>query len=261
MQALLVTAGLYLGYAAVGFVGIGGELRYLALIAAFFLLPAYVLRNDPDRIARWQVGPGILPPWSRRGGMTALLWMLAVFPVFVLGFLWFYDRVCHGDTSVLRPVLWIEQMTPAAGSLERYLERFCRAHNGGFWPDGLRVPELWLAYAGLGVVLEIAKELFTIALPEEVFHRGYLMSALEERWPPGRRIFGVPFGVAAVLASLVFALGHLVGEMAIARLATFFPSLLFSWLWRRSGSLWAPALFHAGSNVLMSVLLASTFGR
>jgi membrane protease YdiL (CAAX protease family) len=259
--ALWVTAALYLGYAALGLLPIPGELRYLGLIAAFFLLPAYVLRSDPARIERWQVGPGILPPWSRRGGITAALWMLAVFPIFVIGFLWFYERVCGGDTTVLQPVLWLEAMTPAAGSLEQYLARFCRSHGGDFWPDAIRVPSSWLAYGGLGVVLEVAKELFTIALPEEVFHRGYLMSALEERWPPSRRVFGVPFGLAAVLASLVFALGHLVGEMAIARLATFFPSLLFSFLWRRSGSLWAPALFHAGSNVLMSVLLASTFGR
>ena len=49
------------------------------------------------------------------------------------------------------------------------------------------------------------------------------------------------------------------GMAEVARLATFFPSLLFSWLWRGSGSLWAPALFHAASNLLMAVLLASTF--
>jgi membrane protease YdiL (CAAX protease family) len=87
------------------------------------------------------------------------------------------------------------------------------------------------------------------------------MSALEERWPPRRRVFGVPFGLAAVLASLLFAVGHLVGMAELARLATFFPALLFSWLWRRCGSLWAPALFHAGSNLLMAVLIASTFPR
>jgi membrane protease YdiL (CAAX protease family) len=34
---------------------------------------------------------------------------------------------------------------------------------------------------------------------------------------------------------------------------------VFAWLWRRSDSLWAPALFHVGSNLLMDVLLASTF--
>ena len=36
-------------------------------------------------------------------------------------------------------------------------------------------------------------------------------------------------------------------------------ALVFAWLWRRSGSLWAPALFHMAANLLMELLLASTF--
>jgi len=55
------------------------------------------------------------------------------------------------------------------------------------------------------------------------------------------------------------AIGHLVGMAQAARLATFFPALVFAWLWRRSGSLWAPALFHTAANLLMDLLLASTF--
>jgi len=261
-QALAVTAALYLGYAALGAVGLSNDLRYLGLVAGFYLLPGYLLRRDPERARQWQVGPdGVIPRWSWRGAKWAAILALLVFPPFVLGFLWFYAKVCHGELGVLSPVLWIEGLTPAAGGLERYLDRFCRAYGGEFWPTSLRVPEAWLLYAGAGVLLEVAKELFTIALPEEVFHRGYLMSALEERWPARRRILGAPLGLAALLACVIFAVGHLVGEMALARLATFFPSLVFSWLWRRSGSLWAPALFHAASNLLMSVLLASTFGR
>lgn len=261
-QALVVTAALYLGYAALGAVGLSNDLRYLGLVAGFYLLPGYLLRGDPERARQWQVGPdGVIPRWSWRGAKWAAILALLVFPPFVLGSLWFYAKVCHGELGVLSPVLWIEGLTPAAGGLERYLDRFCRAYGGEFWPTSLRVPEAWLLYGGAGVLLEVAKELFTIALPEEVFHRGYLMSALEERWPARRRILGAPLGLAALLACLIFAVGHLVGEMALARLATFFPSLVFSWLWRRSGSLWAPALFHAASNLLMSVLLASTFGR
>jgi membrane protease YdiL (CAAX protease family) len=85
------------------------------------------------------------------------------------------------------------------------------------------------------------------------------MSALELRWPPTRKLFGVPFGWAAIISSVLFALGHLVANPSTARLATFFPALVFAWLWRRSDSLWAPALFHVASNLLMDVLLASTF--
>ncbi len=261
-QALLVTAALYVGYLLLGLVGLGDDIRYLGLVAGFYLLPGYILRRDPERARAWQVGPdGVIPRWSWRGAKWAALVAAVVFPPFVLGFLWFYAEVCNGNLAVLSPVLWVEGLTPAAGGLEHYLGRFCRTYVGSFWPGALRLPEAWLLYAGFGMLLEIAKELFTIALPEEVFHRGYLMSALEERWPARRRIFGAPLGIAALLASFVFAMGHLVGELAVARLATFFPSLVFSWLWRRSGSLWAPALFHAASNLLMSLLLASTFAR
>jgi membrane protease YdiL (CAAX protease family) len=259
-QALLVTAALYVGYGLLGLLPVPADARYLALVAAFYFLPGIMLRRDPERQRRWQVGPErVIPPWSWAGARLFAVVAAVVFPIFVLGFFFFYARVCEGDMRLLAPVLWVEELTPWAGGLEGFLGRLCRAHDGGFWPEALRLPAEWLRYGGLGLPLAVAVELFAIALPEEVFHRGYLMSALEERWPPRRRILGAPLGLAAVVASLAFAVGHLVGMAEAARLATFFPALVFSWLWRRSGSLWAPALFHAASNLLMAVLIASTF--
>lgn len=259
-QAIGITAAIYGGYGLLGLLPVPADLRYLALVAAFYFVPGWMLRDDPARQRRYQVGPErVIPPWSWRGARLAAVVVALVFPVFVLGFLLFYARVCDGDTRVLAPVLWVEGLTPFAGGLENYLQRLCRPHGGGFWPEHWQLPAEWLRYGGLGGLLAAAVELFAIALPEEVFHRGYLMSALEERWPPRRRILGAPLGLAAVLASLMFAVGHLVGMAELARLATFFPSLVFCWLWRRSGSLWAPALFHTASNLLMAVLIASTF--
>lgn len=259
-QALGVTAAVYLVYGLLGFLPVPADLRYLALVASFYFLPGVVLRRDPERQRRYQVGPErVIPPWSWAGARLFAIVAALVFPIFVLAFFLFYARVCEGDTRVLAPVLWLEGLTPWAGGLEGFLERLCRPHAGGFWPEALRLPAEWLRYGGLGLPLAVAVELFAIALPEEVFHRGYLMSALEERWPPRRRILGAPLGLAAVVASLAFAVGHLVGMAEAARLFTFFPALVFSWLWRRSGSLWAPALFHAAANLLMAVLIASTF--
>ncbi len=261
-RALLATAGLYGGYAVLGLVGLHPDLRYLALVGAFYFLPQWMLKDDEDRQARYQVGPGgVVPPWDWRGARVAGLMALAVFPPFVLAFLWFYAQVCAGDLTLLSPVIAIESLTPAAGGLETYLARLCRAHNGAFWPDALHLPADWLQYGGLGTVLAVAIEVFAIALPEEVFHRGYLMSALEELWPPKVSVLGAKLGLGALAASVLFAVGHLVGMAEVARLATFFPALVFSWLWRRSNTLWAPALFHAASNLLMAVLLASTFPR
>lgn len=264
-QALLVTLAVYAGYALLGLLAVPGDLRYLALVGCFYFLPSWVLRRDPERQARWQIGPrSVIPAWHWRGAKVAAVAILAVFPPFVLFFLWFYAQVCPGepaDVFFMRPVLWAEQLTPATGQLDRYFDNLCRPHNGELWPDRIRLPVDWLEYGGAALVFAVAIELFAIAMPEEVFHRGYLMSALQERWAPRRRLFGVPFGLAAVLSSALFAVGHLVGMAEGARLATFFPALLFAWLWRKSDSLWAPALFHAASNLLMAILIASTFPR
>jgi membrane protease YdiL (CAAX protease family) len=270
-RALGVTAAVYLGYGLCGLLPLPADLRTLGLVAAFYFLPGVMLRRDPERQRRYQVGPDrVIPPWSWAGARLFALAAVVVLPVFVLGFFLFYARVCEGDTRVLAPVLWVEGLTPWSGGLERFLEGLCRSHAGGPWPTALHLPPEWLrplpaAMQGSGpgwalaIALAVAVELFAIALPEEVFHRGYLMSALEERWPPKHRILGARLGLGAVVASLAFAVGHLVGMAEAARLATFFPALLFSWLWRRSGSLWAPALFHAAANLLMAVLIASTF--
>jgi membrane protease YdiL (CAAX protease family) len=261
--ALLATVVLYGGYAllrAIPAPPLIAESLGIVLIAGFYFLPGILLRKRPELARRWQVGPEVpIPPWRRSGGRWALLAALAIFPPFALLTWWFYAQVCGGDLSLLSPVIAIEAHTPADGTLERFLHRQCRRYPGEFWPRGLYFPSAWISYWGLGFVQAVAVGLFAIALPEEVFHRGYLMSALELRWPPKRKLFGVPFGWAAVFSSFLFALGHLISDPNPARLATFFPSLVFAWLWRRSDSLWAPALFHVASNLLMDVLLASTF--
>ena len=263
--AVLATIALYGGYGLLRQIPappLVAESLGIVLIAGFYFLPGVLLRRRPELARRWQVGPEVpIPPWKRSGWTWALGAALLIFPAFALLTWWFYWRVCQGDLSMLSPVLAVEAWTPADGSLERFLGRQCRSHPGGFWPRGVYVPAAWVSYYGLGFVQAVAVGLFAIALPEEVFHRGYLMGALEQRWPPKRKLFGVPFGLAAVLSSVLFALGHLVTAPNTARLATFFPALVFAWLWRRSDSLWAPALFHVASNLLMDVLLASTFPR
>ncbi|EDM75125.1 CAAX amino terminal protease family protein [Plesiocystis pacifica SIR-1] len=262
-RAVLATVGLYLGYGLIRqlpWPPVIAESIGLLLIAGFFLLPGWMLRDRPDLAARWQVGPDSpIPPWRRSGWRLALIAGALIFPVFAVGTWLFYWRVCQGDLTLLAPVIAVESWTPGAGGLERFFARQCRLHPGGLWPRGIYVPSEWAQYYGLGFLRAVAVGLFAVALPEEVFHRGYLMSALEQRFPPKREVLGVPFGWAAVISSALFALGHLVTVANTARLGTFFPALVFAWLWRRSDSLWAPALFHVASNLLMDMLLASTF--
>lgn len=257
--AILVTCALYAVY---------GVTRALApfdvgivIVAGFYFLPMLVLRKQPELAERYQVGPDMPIPQLRwKGVKIGLLACAIVFPIFAFATFWFYSRICAGDYTLLAPALWAEAKTPFAGTLEHFLGAQCRSYHGeGLLPPQLRIPASWAKYFGGGFVYALAIEIFAIALPEEVFHRGYLMSALEERWKPKRKLAGVAFGWAAVLSSIMFAVGHMVGEAQTHRLATFFPALIFAWLWRRSESLWAPAIFHAGSNLLMQVLLASTF--
>lgn len=93
-------------------------------------------------------------------------------------------------------------------------------------------------------------QLIVIALPEEAFFRGYLQSALDRTLGHRVRVLGAEVGPALLLGSAIFALGHLATVPAPARLAVFFPSLVFGWLRARTGGIGAGILFHAACNIL-----------
>jgi len=108
-----------------------------------------------------------------------------------------------------------------------------------------------------GTLLDLCLgHLLVIALPEEAFFRGYVQSSLDERWGTPHNLFGAQVGWGLVATSVVFALGHLLAVPYPARLAVFFPSLLFGWLRNRTGGVGASILFHGTCNVLAAVLAA-----
>ncbi|WP_437325449.1 myxosortase MrtC [Sorangium sp. So ce381] len=106
---------------------------------------------------------------------------------------------------------------------------------------------------------EIAAQLLVVALPEEAFFRGYLQSALDRVFPPRFRVAGATLGPAWLLSSAIFALGHVLTIQHPARLAVFFPALLFGWLRARTGGIGASLVFHAACN-LLSLTLARGYG-
>lgn len=112
------------------------------------------------------------------------------------------------------------------------------------WPEG--------SFAYL-----LLEQVAFIALPEEIFYRGWMQTVLARRWPARLRLFGADFGVSVWLTSLLFAVGHLASIPAPFRLAVFFPSLLFGWLRNRTDSVWPSILVHGLANVLQAVLIAS----
>lgn len=120
------------------------------------------------------------------------------------------------------------------------------------WHD-VQVPfTLHLPYA-LGDFL--LGQLVVVALPEEALFRGYFQTRLRDAFPRRRRLLGaeLPLGALSCQAAL-FALLHLLVGFAPARLAVFFPGLLFGYLREKRGGIGAAVWFHALSNLLSEVL-------
>lgn len=152
-----------------------------------------------------------------------------IFPLFALGYVAFFDIVCE------------------VGSLRALAPPGMCARFGGL--GGASLPMSTAAFLELAAV-----QLVVVALPEELFFRGMLLSLLERAHPPRWRLLGGGIGLALVLSSAMFALVHLPRDGDPRSLATFFPGLLFGWMRSATGSILAPALAHAASNVFIRVL-------
>ncbi len=165
-----------------------------------------------------------------RGAIAALGVAAVVFPVFAAGF-WTYAE--------LLPRL------PAA--LARTL-----APYGGVPRLAPRLPD---RFALLALV-----QLLVVALPEEMFYRGWMQTAWA-RAAPGRgvTVFGARLGAGFLWTQALFAAGHLV-VLQPWRLGTFFPGLLFGWLRERTGNVAAPVVLHVLSNLFIATLEASFYG-
>jgi membrane protease YdiL (CAAX protease family) len=101
---------------------------------------------------------------------------------------------------------------------------------------------------------EALGQVLVIALPEEAFYRGYLQTAFDEARPPRWHVLGARLGPGVLIASLLFALGHLATEPHPNRLAVFFPALLFGFLRARTGGIGVAVGYHAACNVFASFL-------
>jgi membrane protease YdiL (CAAX protease family) len=116
-------------------------------------------------------------------------------------------------------------------------------------------PAAWHALPWGTTANEIVGQLALIALPEEVFYRGYLQTRFDDAWPQRVRILGASVGPSLLVTSVIFAIGHLLTIHDPGRLAVFFPSLLFGWLRARTGGVGASIAFHASCNLFSATLL------
>jgi membrane protease YdiL (CAAX protease family) len=107
------------------------------------------------------------------------------------------------------------------------------------------------------LAMATAAQLIVVALPEELFFRGYVQGRLEDALPPTRKLGGARLGWAWIAQAALFALGHYLVTFEPQMLTRFFPGLAFGWMFARTRSILASTLFHAACNLLMSALAAS----
>jgi membrane protease YdiL (CAAX protease family) len=104
-----------------------------------------------------------------------------------------------------------------------------------------------------GVILD---QTLIVALPEEFFFRGYLQTQFDKSFGRPYRFLRADVGLGLPIAAAIFALCH-VPFGGPARMIVFFPGLFYGWLRARTDTIIVPTLYHAASNVLMKVMIAS----
>jgi len=109
-----------------------------------------------------------------------------------------------------------------------------------------------------GLVDFLLAQVVIVALPEEAFFRGYVQTTLTDAESGRLRVLGVPVAPRAwLLQALLFALVHVLSEPHPARLAVFFPGLLFGWVRAWRGGIGAALALHAMSNLYSEILARS----
>lgn len=121
------------------------------------------------------------------------------------------------------------------------------------WHTPLR-PFAWLPDQDLPAYA--LTQVIVVGLPEEALFRGYLQGRLADAWPRRVRLLGAPVSLGAwLLQAALFALLHFVVDYNPARLAVFFPALLFGWVRALRGGIGAAIFVHAACNLLSDLLI------
>ncbi len=204
-----------------------------ALIAFLFLfVPMYAATKRGEELEDY----GFRPEPVGRGLAIAGVSIAVIIPIFAIGYFAFYEIACNSSL--------LAHLVP---------HNMCGRY-GGF--AGIHAPVLTLTnetaptLSGEFILIQFA----VVALPEELFFRGFLLTMLEKRFPPKRRVLGGGIGLALVLSAAAFAIIHLPKDGDPRALATFFPGLLFGWMRSATGSILASTITHGFSNILVRVL-------
>ena len=119
--------------------------------------------------------------------------------------------------------------------------------HGTSQPFELALPDSPLSF--------VTAQLLLVALPEEAFFRGYLQTRLQNGEAKRVTMLGATFGPRSmILQAALFASVHFLVDPNPARLAVFFPALVFGWLRARRGGIGAAVFFHAACNIYSVIL-------
>jgi membrane protease YdiL (CAAX protease family) len=157
--------------------------------------------------------------------------------------------ICRLET--LRRDLLLVLLTCAAVFPMTYLIVW-RAHGMGLSiPLHSRRPSSYVTW--------VTYQFLYVALAEEVFFRGYVLSTLRRAFDRGRdrlrqRLTGGDWAAILVSAAL-FALAHWAVQEGVTVVLTFLPGVVLGWLFARTGRLLAPILFHGAANVFWLLVL------
>ncbi len=211
------------------------ELVHLAVGAIFLFAALRLAQREPHGVERFGIAVGglLLPAREDETPGPLGLWDLA-------------RTVRRGLPSALR------ELGVAVGLAALVFPPFALGFalwHGPSHPFVLRLPDDFLSFA--------AAQVLVVGLPEEAFYRGYVQTRLSDHFGPARRRWlGVQLHPAAWLGqAALFALIHFVVDANPARLAVFFPGLLFGWLRAWRGGIGAPIALHALSNIYSEILV------
>ena len=133
----------------------------------------------------------------------------------------------------------------AAVAADSYRNASGRAISSAGDHATIRMNYWWIASLAL-------TQFLLVAIPEEFFYRGYVQKRVQQAMAPKAwRILGLKLTWPIVITSAIFAVGHLFIGFGAHRLLVFFPSLVFGMLREKTGGIVAPAVYHAGCNLMV----------
>ncbi|MGB5368619.1 MAG: MrtC family glutamic-type intramembrane protease [Polyangiales bacterium] len=214
-------------------IAVVGQYVHLVVAAIFLLTAIRLTRSDPSHFGM-ALGGLLEPPEDDRGA--------GPLGIFDLG------RAIHGALPSAAVELGV-----ALGIAAVVFPIFTLGFY--WWNQPAGIFTLTLPPNATSFVLA---QLIVVALPEEAFFRGYLQTALSDLEETRLRVLGVRLAPRAwILQAILFAAIHFIVDPHPARLAVFFPALLFGWTRGWRGGIGAALALHAMSNLYSEILARS----